>query len=86
MKTIKTMRESFKEYLKPENVKVTVVIQNSASLKASDTIMESTLNMEDACRLFGNYEMILSNIATYEDGEYKFPCIRVLLRIPEEVN
>lgn len=83
MKTIRTMMEEIKEYLKPEATTISVLMQKQKSLRTEDTVGKINLKASIACQVFGDYELIMSQVATYEDGDNKYPCIKCLIYIPE---
>lgn len=85
MKTLNNMKEQIRDYLDPENTKVLVVGQRTNSFKRDQTIIEQVLRLNDACLIFGNYEMMSSAIlSVYNEVGYpdlELPCIKCVINL-----
>lgn len=91
MKTIRDLRSVLSGFFKDNSVKVVVIIQNKRTVDNNDTVGEAVLDLDAACSIFGNYEMLFNRISIYEKtydvlGEVHknvMPCIKCGIYVPQ---
>jgi len=81
MKTLNSMKETIKEYIDPEATQVFIIGQKKEMLHTDYTIIKQIMNLDDACLLFGEYEIMRSGVSTHEEDSYNYPCIECVLNL-----